>query len=179
MTEVRPLRPSDDRAAFASGQTDLDRFFRETAGQHQFKKRLSVSYVVEADGQIAGFATLCAGTMGADSMGFETRKWPRQPLPVLRLARLATDLRHAGKGVGRALVRFAMREALAMRDRYGCVALVVDAKQDAVDFYLRLNFLKISVAEPMPADTTLLLIATDTLAAALGGASPPGKRSDP
>jgi GNAT superfamily N-acetyltransferase len=172
MTDIRPLRPEDDRPGFASGQADLDRFFRETAGQHQFKRHLSVTYVAEVDGQLAGFVTLCAGTMAAEAMGFEVRRWPQQPLPILRLARLATDQRHVGKGVGGALTRFAMHQSIEMRDRYGCVALVVDAKPDAVNFYLRLGFVAISVVAPPPGDPTLMLITTDTLARAIGGTGP-------
>src|SRR5581483_800457 len=108
MPDIRPLRPTDDRAGFTSGQPDLDRFFRQTAGQHQFRKHLSVTYVAEIDGRMAGFSTLCAGTLGADALGFPTQRWPRHPLPILRLARLAVARRFARHGVGDMLTRSAM-----------------------------------------------------------------------
>jgi ribosomal protein S18 acetylase RimI-like enzyme len=64
---------------------------------------------------------------------------------VLRLARLATDERASGQGVGSALLRavFALAHQLAVD--YGCIGVVVDAKSDAIGFYERLGFVRLEV----------------------------------
>ena len=166
--EIRRLQPDDERGQFDSGQPDLDRFFRETAGQHQFKRHISVTYVATVDGAIGGFLTLLAAAMTAGELAFESRKWPRQHLPVLRLARLATDRRFERQGIGAALTRFAMQETLAMRDRFGCVALVVDPKTDAVGFYAKIGFVVVGTAPPDPrGEPPPMLIAADTIAKAV------------
>ncbi len=64
-TEVRALRPEDDRTGFRSGDPDLDRFFRRFAGQNRFKHHLGVTYIaVEAD-TVLGFATVAAAQIEA------------------------------------------------------------------------------------------------------------------
>ena len=61
-------------------------------------------------------------------------------LPILRLARLAVDERFQGHGIGRLLLRAMLELALEMRDRVGCISVVVDAKPDAVTYYSSLGF---------------------------------------
>jgi GNAT superfamily N-acetyltransferase len=68
------------------------------------------------------------------------RRLPSYPLPILRLARLAVDERYQGHGIGRLLLRVMLELALDMRDRVGCIGIVVDAKPDAIAFYSSLGF---------------------------------------
>ena len=50
------------------------------------------------------------------------------------------DERFQGHGIGKLLLRAMLELALEMRDRVGCVGVVVDAKPDAVAFYSALGF---------------------------------------
>jgi len=68
------------------------------------------------------------------------KRLPDYPLPILRISRLAVDARVQSRGIGKLLLRFALRLALELRDRFGCVSVVVDAKAGAVDFYCKLGF---------------------------------------
>ncbi len=81
---------------------------------------------------------------------------PAYPLPALRIARLAVDARVQGQGVGAELLKQALIIARKTADAVGCVGVIVDAKQDAIPFYLRYGF------EPMT-----------TLRGALGERPPP------
>jgi predicted N-acetyltransferase YhbS len=138
---IRPLRPEDDRASFHSGHLELDRFFLKYAGQNQFKHHLGVTYVALADGIIAGYITLSAGSVLGESLPRAMRKkMPRYPLPILRLARLAVDEGFVGKGVGLKLLKSACLLALEMEKMTGCVGVVVDSKPDAQAFYERFGF---------------------------------------
>jgi GNAT superfamily N-acetyltransferase len=146
--EVRRLEERDDRSSFACGDEDLDRFFRRFAGQNQFRSHIGTSYVAVDDGQILGYATVAAGDLEIDQLPAATRKkLLRYPLPVLRLARLAVDQQAQGRGIGKLLLRYAFDLALKMRDDYGCVGNVVDAKADAVGFYQAYGFLELELAE--------------------------------
>ena len=74
------------------------------------------------------------------------RRLPAYPLPVLRIARLAVDESFQGYGIGRLLLRSMLELALEMRDRIGCIGVVVDAnKPDAVPFYSSLGFTPIDL----------------------------------
>ncbi|MGF1616176.1 MAG: GNAT family N-acetyltransferase [Gammaproteobacteria bacterium] len=138
---VRRLEPQDDRSGFHSGNIDLDRFFQRYAGQNQFRHHIGTTYVAVQSNQIVGFATVLSGELTAETLTKTLRRrLPAYPLPVLRLARLAVDERLQGHGIGRLLLRAVLELALEMRDRFGCVGVVVDAKADAAAFYATLGF---------------------------------------
>jgi GNAT superfamily N-acetyltransferase len=138
---VRRLEPRDDRSGFRSGNIDLDRFFQRYAGQNQFRHHVGTTYVAVQGDHITGFVTVSSGEMVAEKLTKSLRKHlPAYPLPILRLARLAVDERFQGHGIGRLLLRAMLGLALEMRDRVGCIGIVVDEKPDAVDFYSTLGF---------------------------------------
>ncbi len=137
---VRRLERRDDRSGFRSGNIDLDRFFQRYAGQNQFRHHVGTSYVAVLGDHITGFVTVSSGEMVAEKLTKRLRKsLPAYPLPILRLARLAVDERFQGHGIGKLLLRAMLELALEMRDRVGCIGVVVDAKSDAVDFYSNLG----------------------------------------
>lgn len=179
--EIRALRKDDDRTGFSCGQPDLDRFFRDYAGQNQFKLRVAVTYLVTLDERIAGFATVTMGSIERAELPTAKlrRRMPAYPLPVLRLPRLGVDEAARGLGLGRALVRHVLRLALGQRDTVGCVGVLTDAKVDAVAFYERLGFEPLQgvveglvQGEPMP----MFLPIRDIAAAVTPvGAGPEGR----
>jgi GNAT superfamily N-acetyltransferase len=139
---VRRLEPGDERGSFSSGNVDLDRFFLKYAGQNQFRHHIGTTYVaVDAAERIAGFATVTASEIAPETMAqTKTKRLPRYPVPVLRLARLAVDERVRGHGVGGLLLRAVFVLAQQMADEIGCLGVLVDAKPDAVAFYAKLGF---------------------------------------
>ena len=138
---VRRLESRDDRTEFRSGNIDLDRFFQRYAGQNQFRHHIGTTYVaVQRDG-VVGFITVSSGELGAEKLAKSLRRrLPAYPLPILRIARLAVDERFQGHGIGRLLLRAILELALEIRDRVGCIGVIVDAKSDAVTYYSLLGF---------------------------------------
>jgi GNAT superfamily N-acetyltransferase len=146
--QVRRLRASDATASFACGDAGLDRFLQRHAWQNQDALGIGVTYVATPGSDIAGYVTLAAGVLERDAVPADpTAAYPRYPLPVLRLARLAVDTRVQGAGVGGALVGFALRVAWTMRGQVGCVGVVVDALPEAVGYYETLGFAALAVLE--------------------------------
>jgi GNAT superfamily N-acetyltransferase len=138
---VRRLEPRDDRSDFRSGNIDLDRFFQRYAGQNQFRHHIGTTYVAVQRDRVMGFVTVSSGELVAMKLTKSLRRrLPDYPLPIVRLARLAVDERFQGHGVGKLLLRAAFELALDLRDRFGCIGVVVDAKADAVTFYSSLGF---------------------------------------
>lgn len=138
---VRRLEPADDRTGFRSGNIDLDRFFQRYAGQNQFRHHVGTTYVAVQGDRLTGFVAVSSGEIIAEKLTKNLRRrLPGYPLPILRLARLAVDERFQGHGIGELLLRAMLELALEMRDRVGCVGVVVDAKSDAVGFYSTLGF---------------------------------------
>ena len=137
--EIRTLSPDDDRARFDCGDGELNLFFRRYTGQNQFRHHIGVSYVAVKDDLILGFVTVSPAALDADDLP-SGRRMPPYPVPVLRVARLAVDLRAQGVGVGEALLRFCLELAERMRDELGCVGLLVDAKPGTEEFYGQYGF---------------------------------------
>ena len=87
---------------------------------------------------------------------------PRQPVPVVLVARLAVDATVQGCGVGAFLLADAMRRTLAAADVIAVRAMLVHAKDDAArGFYRRFGFV------PSPSDPLhLMLLIKDLRASA-------------
>jgi len=171
---VRRLETRDDRTEFRSGNIDLDRFFQRYAGQNQFRHHIGTTYVAVQGERIVGFVTVSSGEMVAEKMARNLRRrLPAYPLPILRLARLAVDERFQGHGIGRLLLRAMLELALEIRDRIGCVGVVVDAKPDAVAFYSSLGFKAIELISGALGDRPepiAMFLPIGQIAAAIKGA---------
>jgi len=90
---------------------------------------------------VAGFITMSAGQIATSSLSAQM-KLPRYPAPMLRIGRLAVDVRHQGKGIGQDLLAYALRLTVEFSQRVGLYAVVVDAKHDnAKAFYVRLGYI--------------------------------------
>ncbi|MBU6299293.1 MAG: GNAT family N-acetyltransferase [Alphaproteobacteria bacterium] len=157
---IRRLEAQDDRTGFRSGNVELDRFFARYASQNQFRHHIGTTYVaLDEAGKIVGFATVTASELTTARLSETKRKrLPAYPVPVLRLARLAVDERVQGQGVAKALLRAVFALAHQMASDMGCLGVVVDAKQEAVDYYRKLGFIELQVntgqlgdrPEPLP-----------------------------
>jgi GNAT superfamily N-acetyltransferase len=144
--EIRGLRRSDDRQAFRSGDEALDLYFHLYAGQNQFRHHIGATYVAVESERILGFVTVSPGSLDATDLP-SGRKTPPYPVPILRVARLAVHEPARGRGLGRALLRFAIELAERMAAELGCVGLVVDAKPESEEFYRRYGFVPLHVLE--------------------------------
>jgi len=146
--EVRLLRETDDRSSFQPGDEHLDLFFRRYAGQNQFRHHIGTTYVAVENQTILGFATVAVGHVEIENLPSTLRKkLPDYPLPILRLARLAVDRTAQAKGIGERLMRTVFSVAIELREKLGCVGVVVDAKPGAETYYSRLGFVELEVVE--------------------------------
>ena len=144
--EIRALSVNDDRRAFSSGNEELDLFFHKYAEQNQFKHYIGSTYVLLFDQTITGFFTVSAGSIKTDLLPERmSKKLPEYPLPILRISRLAVDKRYQGKGMGKTLLKFILNLAVEQKNRYGCVGLVVDAKEESISFYEQFDFERIHI----------------------------------
>ena len=66
---IRPLKRSDNRKEFKSGQADLDHFFKRYAGQNQFRHHIGVTYVATNEDGILGYMTVAMGVIAWQNKG--------------------------------------------------------------------------------------------------------------
>ncbi len=171
MLELRALRPDDDRTAFRSGNPALDYFFQQFAGQNQFRHHIGTTYVAIEEGRILGYATVSPAHLECAQLAeAERKRLPNYPLPVLRLARLATHEDAQGRGIGKTLLRHVCLLATQMSADFGCVGLLVDAKPEALGYYQAFGFLCL---EPVTGEAAMqplpLFLAINKLARLTAG----------
>ncbi len=140
VARIELLDSQHNRADFDCGDTALTEFLRRHAGQ-QHRRGIGKTYVaLDQEGAVQGFVTVSAGSVVVGNFPANL-KLPRYPVPILRVGRLAVDLRHRGTGIGLDLLSFALRLAMEVSAKIGLYAVVVEAKNDkAAEFYRRHGF---------------------------------------
>jgi len=136
------LTKAHPRAAFASGQTEVDDWLRTKALQHQ-EKRLSATRVLLDDAAaVAGYYTLATGQVDFGDLPADlTRKLPRRLLPVAVLAWLGVGASRQGQGLGRRLLAQALRDCHFGGQTFAFVAVLLDCVDEAAKtFYQRYDF---------------------------------------
>lgn len=115
---------------------------------------------------ILGFYSLAPGALAyVDTPETVRRGLARHDVPGFRLARIATDLRWQGQGLGGQLLAAAARRCLRAAVEVGGVVLIIDAKNDrAPRWYTNYG------AEPLSNKPRTLVMSLATFAAGLKAA---------
>jgi GNAT superfamily N-acetyltransferase len=150
-----------DREAFQCGAAPLDAYIRRFASQDMKRgvARVFVATPPEAEGRLAGFFTLTAGSVRCKDLPPElARRLPRYPVPVALLGRLAVDQAFQGRGLGSILLFDACRKVVQASTVLAVAGLVVDAKDaTAAELYRHFGFL------PMPGQPARWLLSRRVL----------------
>jgi GNAT superfamily N-acetyltransferase len=161
----QPLEKRHARDGFDCGKPELNDWLQRHALVSQASDSAQV-YVTTEPGSdvVAGYYALAAAQVGYEDALERVRKGqPRhRPIPAVLLARLAVDLQHQGRGVGRSLLQDALGRALAAAEAIGARAVLVHAKDDeARAWYERYGF------APSPTDPLHLLLLMKDIRATL------------
>lgn len=130
--------------------TDFENGFRETLGSLsptdasaqsiRYSYRISrdqnthKTYVADLDGQVVGTVSLLL-----------EHKLSRDCRPVAHVEDVAVHPSFSGQGIGLALVKYAVEQAKTFK----CRKVILDCKQDLVDFYAKAGFFVAGVAMRM------------------------------
>lgn len=128
---IRKLGPDDGVESFDCGQAALNQFLQRHAFNNQ-RANSAQTYVCCDNGTVVGFYSLTVGSVDHEAAPTRVVKGlARHPVPVIILARLAVDQTCQGCGLGRALLKDALRRTLLAADIAGIRAVLVHAKDDA------------------------------------------------
>lgn len=138
---IEKLGPGHDLQGFDCGQEDLNRWFKKFALQAQLANSARTYVGLEGD-TVIGFYSLVYSQVEYEGAPARLKKGvPRQPVPVMLLARLAVHRDWQRRGVGRAFLRDAVLRTLQAADIAGLRALLIHAKNDeAKRFYRQFDF---------------------------------------
>lgn len=138
---IEALAAHHDRRNFACGVEALDVYLKRFSRQHA-EANISRSYVAVEGATVRGFYSLAMSGIRRDHLPQKYQsRFPKFPLPVARLARLAVDARHQGQGLGELLLADALQRCLQISASIGMLGVLVDAKDDAArGWYERYEF---------------------------------------
>ena len=142
---IRPLDAAINAASFRCGHEPLDDYIQRYASQ-DVRRNITRVFIATPDNdpqQLAGFFTLCAGSVSCSSIPASlARKLPRYPLPVALIGRLAVDKKSQGKGLGSILLADACQKVLQASAVLAVAGIIVDAKDgEAISFYKHFGFI--------------------------------------
>ncbi len=134
---------------FDCGQAELNEWMRRYALQNA-SSGSAQTYVGLVEDVVIGYYSLTVGHVEFGEAPERLRKGlARHPVPVMLLARLAVDKEWQGRGIGKALLKDAIRRTMQVAEIAGVRALVVHAKDDeARSFYERFDFAA-SLSDPL------------------------------
>jgi GNAT superfamily N-acetyltransferase len=168
VTELPPIEPLDPKRHkvkdFQCGEPSLDRWLLSYAGQSQRRDVARTFVAADSEGRVVGYYTLVAGQVehGAGSPPVRAGVSRHIPIPICLIARLSADESWQGRGLGRDLLRDALRRTVAAADQIGIRAVLVDAIDDnAAAFYRRHGF------EPTTTDGLTLMVPLPAVRAQL------------
>jgi len=103
--------------------------------------------------EVLGYYTLSAHSVERNALpedALSKLKLPKYPfLPVTLMGRLAVDRKHQGKGVGEILLLNGLERSYLHSSQVASFAVLVDAKESAIEFYRRYGFLQLPEGERM------------------------------
>lgn len=138
-----------DCSAFSCGFQPIDKFLKETLTDH-IKTGYLTAFMVTEEGQneVIGFYTLNAFAVSPEHI--ETPKQPRPPptIPTIYIKAVAVHENLQGKGIGKALMIHALRQAMEISEKIGSMAVVLDVLRDG-SFERRFAFYESLGFQPM------------------------------
>lgn len=161
---VRKLAADDSTQGFDCGQPALNQFLQRFALTNQ-KSNSAQTYVCCQAGAVVGYYSLAVGSVEpAAAAPRVTKGMPQHPVPVMILTRLAVDSSHQRVGMGKALLKNALRRTAQAADIAGIRAMLVHAKDEpARQWYLSWEF------EPSHTDSFHLFLLMKDLKALIAG----------
>ena len=138
---LRPISKDDDLSNFDSASDDLNEFLKNDAIVYE-NELVGKTYVCTAEEKIVGYMTLLVDSIKVEIMHDEdvVEEIKHRVYPALKIGRLAVDKRYERKGIGTFLVMAAIGKARELSKTVGCRFVIVDAKQNSIDFYKRMLF---------------------------------------
>ena len=143
-----PLAADHDLAAFDCGMPELNDWLQRRALRNE-ESGASRSYVACVDRRVVGYYCLATGAIAHAAAPGKVRRNMPDPIPVMAVGRLAVDRGWHGKGVGRALLRDAVRRTIQAAELAGIRAILVHAKSEPAKLFYESSGFYSSPPEPM------------------------------
>lgn len=140
--EPQKLLPVHDLQGFNCGNEDMTDFLVSDALRYQ-EMRVSTTYVFVRKGTVAplAYVTLCCDSLRlTEDEKEEEDIICGYPIPAVKIARLGVHLEMQRRGLGAAVLEYAIGLAAVVSEYVGCRFVTVDALPKKEDWYISRRF---------------------------------------
>lgn len=132
---------SSELDSFYSGVVELDIYLKCYALKNDVAG-YGKTFLSEDNNEIIGYFTLCSSRIEYNNLPY-AKNLPKYPMPSIRIARLAVKKDKQHQGYGTIMIRQAFRIIVEISIKIGVYAVLVDAKDSAINFYKNFGFMKL------------------------------------
>ena len=130
----------DGLQSFDCGNQNLNEYLKKYAGQNELRG-LSRTFLLLDGFKIIGYFTMTTCSISWEVLDDNLRaKLPKYDLPVIKIARLAVDIKYQRMGYGSYMLIDIAKRVMAISQVIGIFGIVVDAKEEAIPFYEKYGF---------------------------------------
>ncbi len=135
-----PILPEHDVSQFDCGKIPLNDWVRKYALKNE--GRASRCFVTCSSRTVAGYYCLSAGSVEHGDVPTALKRNMPPVIPVFVLGRMAVDRGYQGHGLGRGMLKDALRRSAAAANDIGARAVLVHAiDRETVPFYVQYGFM--------------------------------------
>lgn len=147
MIDFKPLTLFETTYIFKNfdcGDENLNKYIKTHAYLND-TNNLSKTFVCIDDNVIVGFVTLCNAQIEFKDMPVSYKnKYPRYPVPSIKIARLAVEKTLQGRGYGKDILTFALKKSVQVSLEVGVKLIVADVKEQSKEFYKKYGFIQVN-----------------------------------
>ena len=163
---LEPLGSGHDLSGFDCGEAALNAWLHKHALKNQSRNntRTFVLPTIQTCGKkVVAFYSLVVATLAHEDALQSLREGSssKHPIPAILLARLGVTKEYQAKGIGKALLKDALKRSLSISREVGVRAVLVHAKAEAASFYIAA-----AGFEPSPTDPLHLILPIQDIAEA-------------
>jgi len=143
--KFRPFKGTQGVRNFSCGAKDLEEFLNTDEVEEYENEGLGRTVLVYRNGDLVAYFTVSSEGLRIEYL----RTWKSfsrmsemrmESIPAVKVGRLAVSKDWQGKGIGRALIGHIAGMALVMGQQFGVRLLIVEARKESEDFYLKCGF---------------------------------------
>ena len=155
-----PLVSEHDLTKFDCEKDALNDWLRIHA--HKAEGRSARTYVVTRGNIVVAYYCISTGGVMHSEAPSKLRRNMPDPIPVMKIGRLAVDVSLKGEGFGKGLLKDALSRILSLAQVAGVRGVMVHAvDEEVVSFYLKFGF------KPFPQGSLTLFLPIETVQAAI------------
>jgi GNAT superfamily N-acetyltransferase len=140
--EAYPLTQSFDISNFECGRESYDKYLKQTASDDH-NSDIGKVWLFIHHKKIAGYVTIAMSQLHKSEHKRLSKLTTHGYIPGMLLGQMARDKNYKGRGIGKIMISWVVREAINISKRIGCRLIILQSEEDKVKTYENYGFLRI------------------------------------